>query len=802
MIKCRRVWALEFGKARETNWTTLVLIIFSIAYLNNSVATILTVKQDGSGNFTTIQAGIISAAEGDTVLVWPGTYYENINYQSKSIIVASLFLITEDENYIHSTIIDGSNNGSCVVIINCQGTNTTLCGFTIQHGSGYSILKKGGGIYIDASNINLLGCFIINNIAMSGGGIFGQSCEITLKCTTVKENRALYLAGGILINYSTAIHFDTLDLNSIYLNDGPGGCDFTKSASCPEIKIVLDTGTVQNPDNYFYNSYNSFGYPIFDVTWQINHAKVEQVNSDLFVNPNGNNENSGLTSMDPLQTIAFALKKIVIDTLNPKTIYLSEGIYSPSVNNEIFPVTQRGFVSIKGSNMDNTIVDAEYLYPLYYSFLNKNFTIENIQFKRGLDNQMPFGGYGGVVFTDNDSVQLNKININESKGSLYSALFTVKSVLTLSNSLIQNNIGGYPVAIFNTNEVPKTVQIINSQISHNGPGPTYYEDGRGGAVGFVGSYTYTEATRGRLINVLISNNTFTADSGTIGIGICGLSCSDNAKVDAINTTIADNIVTNPGSSAQVFATGGGEINFYNSIVYGTEDYEIFLGDGQPTSGISTINISNSDVKGGEENIQIWNNIHILNWLDGNIDEYPLWGEPFGYSLLPGSPCINTGVPMFEAGMDFPYIKEECGKYVLYMLDGDTVTLPATDLAGNPRISGGRIDMGAYEWQDTSTGSKNIKYQSKKLKVSVHPNPFTSNVFVNFSTEKEQMVDLQVIDMNGQEIKKIMSGKLPAGNYKLVWNGKDEGGFNVKAGSYIVCLYLDSKLSGYNKMLRI
>jgi hypothetical protein len=61
MIKCRRVWALEFGKARETNWTTLVLIIFSIAYLNNSVATILTVKQDGSGNFTTIQAGIISA---------------------------------------------------------------------------------------------------------------------------------------------------------------------------------------------------------------------------------------------------------------------------------------------------------------------------------------------------------------------------------------------------------------------------------------------------------------------------------------------------------------------------------------------------------------------------------------------------------------------------------------------------------------------------------------------------------------------------------------------------------------------
>lgn len=769
------------------------IIFLPLVNSNFSIASILTVKQDGTGNFTTIQNAINAASVGDTVLVWPGIYFENIDYLGKSITVASLYLTTGDVTYIYSTILDGSNNGSCVAIINCLEIYTTLCGFSIQHGSGYSNLKNGGGIYIYESNITVSKCIIHYNQSWTGGGVYCKYSAVIFKGNIIKKNLALSKGGGIFVSFETTVIFDVLELNSIFLNHSAIGMDISGTTlNTPQLNIIVDTFTVQNPDQYFICTLDNYGYPNPNYDFQSYNFVIETVNADLYVSPEGDDQNSGLSPSCPLQTIAFAYKKIDIDTINPKAIYLSGGVYSPSVNNEIFPITQRGFVSITGSDMDNTIVDAEYLYPLYYSFLNKNFTIENVQFKRGLDNQMPFGGYGGVVFTDNDSVRLNKININESKGSLYSALFTVRSVLTLSNSLIKNNIGGYPVAIFNTNEVPRTVQIINSQISNNGPGPSYYEDGHGGAVGFAGSYYNPEGTRGRLISVLISYNTFTGDPGTIGIGICGLSCSDNAKVDAINTTIADNIVTNPVSSAQVYATGGGEINFYNSIVYGTEDYEIFLGDGQPTSGISTINISNTDVKGGEENIQIWNNIHILNWLDGNIDEYPLWSEPFGYSLLPGSPCINAGVPMYEAGMDYPYIKEEAGKYVLYMLDGDTVTLPATDLAGNPRISGGRIDMGAYEWQDTATISSKFKVQS--LKLSVYPNPFASNAFISFNTLQDHHINLDVINLNGEKIRSISDNRFPAGDYCLVWNGTDDAGFEIKPGYYLICLYADGKLS--------
>jgi len=47
------------------------------------------VKQDGTGDFTAIQQAIHAAVEGDEIIVHPGTYYENIEFKGKNIVLRS-----------------------------------------------------------------------------------------------------------------------------------------------------------------------------------------------------------------------------------------------------------------------------------------------------------------------------------------------------------------------------------------------------------------------------------------------------------------------------------------------------------------------------------------------------------------------------------------------------------------------------------------------------------------------------------------------------------------------------------------
>jgi hypothetical protein len=83
----------------------LFSVFFFIVIVSFLSSTIINVP----GDQPTIQAGIDIAVDGDTVLVQPDTYIENINYNGKNITVASLFLTTQNTTYILDTIIDIHN---------------------------------------------------------------------------------------------------------------------------------------------------------------------------------------------------------------------------------------------------------------------------------------------------------------------------------------------------------------------------------------------------------------------------------------------------------------------------------------------------------------------------------------------------------------------------------------------------------------------------------------------------------------------------------------------------------------------
>jgi len=103
------------------------------------------------GDQPTIQAGITVAVTGDTVVVDPGTYFENVNFNGKAITVSSA-------GGPHVTIIDGGNVAPVATFSQGETPGAVLKRFTLQHGtSTFETGYMAGGVYISSSSPRDLG---------------------------------------------------------------------------------------------------------------------------------------------------------------------------------------------------------------------------------------------------------------------------------------------------------------------------------------------------------------------------------------------------------------------------------------------------------------------------------------------------------------------------------------------------------------------------------------------------------------------------------------------------------------------
>jgi hypothetical protein len=82
----------------------------------------------------------------------------------------------------------------------------------------------------------------------------------------------------------------------------------------------------------------------------------------------------------------------------------------------------------------------------------------------------------------------------------------------------------------------------------------------------------------------------------------------------------------------------------------------------------------------------------------------------------------------------------------------------------------------------------------------YPNPFNPETVIKFDNSKDSSVKLTVYNSSGQNVRTLVNGKLKAGKYSFVWDGKDFKGAALSSGLYYYRIESGSYIKNRKMML--
>jgi len=208
-----------------------LLLLFVVVVTSSASADTITVDDDGNGDHTKIQDAINASQDGDTIRVWEGTYYENVEVNTRISLIG---------NGSANTIIDGGRKNNSISI---TANYVNISRFRIinskeeydDHNAGIKIFSNHNRIFDNEVNKNYNGIWLwegeyttIFNNTISNNSFHGINNRYKSDYTEIHHNIIFgSTQSGVLVVEADSVKIYN---NSFYENEV--GITIASSDSC------------------------------------------------------------------------------------------------------------------------------------------------------------------------------------------------------------------------------------------------------------------------------------------------------------------------------------------------------------------------------------------------------------------------------------------------------------------------------------------------------------------------------------------------------------------------------------------
>ncbi|MDC3390559.1 leucine-rich repeat domain-containing protein, partial [Flavobacteriales bacterium] len=573
----------------------------SLACLSNSSCT-YDINNITQGNgYGIIQTALDASADGDTIIISPGTYYENIIVNT-NIVLASKHLLSNDTSYISSTIIDGGGlsrvirlnhvNSSDSIKVTIDGLSVTNGDFPSDYGGGgiYMIASsgwneaekhklilsnlniynnnadnnQGGGVYTLGINTDIINCTFSNNTSDNHGGAFYlQNSSSVISNCTFNNNSSETSGGAFHVQSMDSVFVLSCHIFNNIANDRNGG------ASLQTFDYLL----VDSLD-----AHNNYGDQRNGGLYASGGDNIKVLNSTFLQNTtDGDGAGLMLQNIDSI-LVSNSIFRENISDLEGAALYIASGNSSDIVN-----IIDCQFINNTGRNYAGGCIETTGEIKIQSSIIDSNLA--------------DGGGSGGMWLAYSDKVEVmnTKVRYNESNGKGAGLNFMHNDSIFISNSNILYNdannasTGGIYIGTENYYANISNTNIVGNEgdgggmwcrsdylVMNNCRVDSNESTGSGGGAFFESKYTtisnsifsfneahdyaafYVSADEFILRNSTVTNNTNSANTASIGF--------DNSSDDNL---IFNSIIFESTHPNRDIYMSGGNLSLYNNLLYHT-----------------------------------------------------------------------------------------------------------------------------------------------------------------------------------------------------------------------------------------